>query len=233
MRLFMSLTALAVLATTPSLASPASSIHTKWEEHKADRALDHLSIDGQYAMVDILQAKHILDSGQTTAALPMLRSATKRLTAAGSARKKFIAAENDLHPAPQHPLSASHSPAASPVTWVPVGGEFFIGETLAPEKQQAVTTANNQLKAGKNQQAVQTMRVIGEETDFVVALAPLDQTEKAVSQATLLAKGKQAQKASQALDQVIDSLVFVSDDDVEKALPTSNHKPATRTHKAG
>lgn len=238
MRRFTSSLALAILITTPVLAasttasSPIHSIHTKWEEHKADHALNHLSEDGQYAMVDILQAKHILDSGQATAALPMLHTASKRIAAAGSARKKFIAAENDLHPAPQHPVSASHTPLTAQTTWIPVGGEFIVGEELAPEKKTAVATANSQLKSGQRHEVVETMKIVGEDTDFIVALAPLEQTQKVINQAIDLAKNNKAQDASQAIDRLMDSLVFVSDDDIETAMPTPKNTTANHAKTA-
>lgn len=237
MRLFASSMAFIALLSSPVLATATapSSLQTKWEEHKADRALNHLSESGQSAMVDILQAKHILDSNQSSAALPFLRSASKRLTAAGNARQKFIAAEQDLHPAQQHPLSASHTPIAEKTAWIPVGGEFIVGEELAPEKKTAVATANSQLKSGKRQEVVETMKVVGEDTDFIVALAPLDQAQKTINQAIALAKINKAQEASQAIDRLMDALVFVSDDDVETAIPTKNtpHHPVSKSQKKG
>lgn len=238
MRFFTPSAALAILIATPGLAASTTassslhSIHTKWEEHKADRALNHLSEDGQYAMVDILQAKHILDSGQATAALPILHTASKRLVAAGNARKKFIAAEDDLHPAPQHPVSASHTALTAQATWIPVGGEFIVGEELAPEKKTAVATANSQLKSGQRHEVVETMKVVGEDTDFIVALAPLEQTQKAINQAIDLAKNNKAQEASQAINRLMDSLVFVSDDDIETAMPTSKNATVRHTKTA-
>lgn len=228
MRILAKSIALAILTTTPILAattttSPLHSIHTKWEEHKADRALDHLSQSGQYAMVDILQAKHILDSGESASALPLLLRASKRLVAAGNDRQKFIAAESDLHPVPQHPASSSHTPVIEKTAWIPVGGEFIVGEELAPEKKTAIATANSQLKSGQRQEVVETMKVVGEDTDFIVALAPLAQTQKAINQAIALAKSNKSQEASQAIDHVMDSLVFISDNDVETVIPTSKH----------
>ncbi|MBS1000749.1 YfdX family protein [Acetobacter persici] len=224
-----SLAALAVLTATPMMAH-ASSLHTKWEQFKAGRAFRHLSADGQRAMADIVQARETLAAGKTDAAIPALYDAQKRLTAASKAETKFNAAESQLQPAPQHPASPDHTPATTPTTWIPVGGEFIATETLAPEKKAAVATANGQLKAGQTDQAAQTMQVVGEDADFIVALAPLAQTQGALNRATVFTEGKQASEAVAALDQILNGLVFVSEDFAESAMPDHGKAPAKSSH---
>ncbi|GAN69209.1 hypothetical protein AA0473_0752 [Acetobacter orleanensis NRIC 0473] len=224
-----SLAALAVLTATPVMAH-ASSLHTKWEQFKAGRALHHLSADGQRALVDILKARDTLAAGKTDAAIPALYDAQKRLTAAGKAAKKFDAAENQLQPAPQHPVSPSHTAVTAPTTWIPVGGEFIETETLAPEKKAAVATANGQLKAGQTDQAAQTMQVVGDDADFILALAPLAQTQGALNRATVFTEGKQATDAVAALDEILNSLVFVSENFAETEMPANGKAPAKSSH---
>ncbi|MFT8517123.1 MAG: YfdX family protein [Acetobacter persici] len=224
-----SLAALAVLTATPMMAH-ASSLHTKWEQFKAGRAFRHLSADGQRAMADIVQARETLAAGKTDPAIPALYDAQKRLTAAGKAETKFNAAESQLQPVPQHPASPDHTPATTPTTWIPVGGEFIATETLAPEKKAAVATANGQLKAGQTDQAAQTMQVVGEDADFIVALAPLAQTQGALNRATVFTEGKQASEAVAALDQILNGLVFVSEDFAESAMPDHGKAPAKSSH---
>lgn len=227
MRFIASLAVVAGLVSAP-LGAHAASLHTDWEKFKATRAFNHLSADGQRAIVDILNAKQILDSGKTDAAIPPLYDATRRLTAAGKANNQFVAAENALHPAPQHPAAPSHVAGTTPVTWVPVGGEVIGTETLAPEKKTAIATANSQLKAGNTQQAAQTLQVVGEDADFILALAPLDQTQGAINRATVFTEARNPTEASAALQQALDGIVFVSEDFTETATPdqTGKHAPA-------
>ncbi|CEF57264.1 hypothetical protein AGA_2581 [Acetobacter ghanensis] len=197
-------------------AAHAGAIHTDWEKFKAGRALHHLSVDGQKAMQDVLQARDLLAQGKTDAAIPPLYDAQKRFVAAQKDNRRFFAAEDQLQPAPQHPASATHKPITGAITWIPVGGEFILTETLAPEKKAAAQQANQALKAGQNTQAQQNLQVVGEDADFIVALAPLEQTKSTLYRARVLTEGRQAAQAKEALDQLLDSIVFVSDDYVDQ-----------------
>ena len=225
----LSLATLAILTAAP-MTTYASSVHTKWEQFKAGRAFHHLSEDGQHALVDIIQARKALASGNTEAAIPFLYDAQKRLVAASKAATKFDAAENQLQPAPQRPVSPSHTPLTGTTTWVPVGGEFIATETFSPEKKAAVATANGQLNAGQPDKAAQTLQLVGADADFIIALAPLAQTQGAVNRATVFTEGKQTAEAIAALDQIPDSLVFVSENLAESALPQSGKTPTKSNH---
>mgnify|MGYP003362265194 CR=1 FL=1 len=225
MRLIASLAIVTGLAAAP-FGAQAASLHADWEKYKATRAFNHLSADGQRAMVDILNAKQVLDSGQTEQAIPALYDATKRLAAAGKANAKFMAAETALHPAPQHPAASTHVPGPAPVPWLPVGGEIVGSETLAPEKKAAIATANTQLRAGNTQQAAQSLQVVGEEADFILALAPLEQTQGAINRANVFTEARNPGAASAALQQALDGLVFVSEDFAETAMPQQGGKSA-------
>lgn len=204
----------ASLAAAPTFAH-AGSIHTAWENYKAGRALKHLSIDGQRALADILQARDILASGKTDEAIPFLYDASRRLTKAGTDDKKLVAAENALTPAPQHPAAPGHVPSSQPGVWVPVGGEWIASETLAPEKKAAVGTANSQLKTGTPEQAAQSMQVVSEDVDFIVALAPLEPTQGALNRATVFTEGRDPKSAVDALNGALDGILFVSDDFID------------------
>lgn len=190
---------------------PIRSLHRRWDKMKARHAFHHLSADGQYALVDILSAQQLLAESKTDDAIAALKSASTRLQAAGKADSKFMAAESELHPAPQHPAAPNHTPQTNKVAWIPVGGEFIAEETLAPEKKDAVAKANAQLKAGKTAEAVQTMQVVGSDLDFIIALAPLAQTEGAVNRALVFAENKNPTEATSALNEALNALVFVSE----------------------
>lgn len=220
MRIMASLAVVAALGSVPSL-SHAASLHAAWEKFKAGRALHHLSNDGERALSDIVTARQLVAQGKVDQAVPPLYDAQKRLEAARKAEKRYNAAESALQPAPQHPLPPMHRPVTTPTDWVPVGGEFIASDVLAPEKKAAVASANAQLKAGDSKAAAQTMQVVGEDVDFIVALAPLDQMEGAINRATVFVEGRQPKQAAEALDQALDGIVFVSQDFIETLAPTA------------
>ncbi|MEN3168074.1 YfdX family protein [Gluconobacter sp. OJB] len=209
-----------ILCATPFAS--ADSLHTHWEKFKAHRAFHHLSADGQRAFQDILKARDILQTtGKTEAAIPALYDAQKRLAAAEKADKKFQAAESDLHPSPQHSILANHQPVVGQTDWLPVGGEFIVSETLAPEKKAAVISANAQLKTGNTDQAAQSMKVVGADADFIMALAPIAPVQGAVYRATVFTEGHHPQDAVDALNQALNSVVFVSESTIETLAPAT------------
>lgn len=220
MRFKASMAALAALMVSTT-AAHAGVIHTDWEKFKAGRALHHLSVDGQKAMQDVLVARDLLAQGKTDAAIPPIYDAQKRFVAAQKDNRRFFAAEDQLQLSPKHPVSATHKPATGAITWIPVGGEFILTETLAPDKKAAAQQANQALKAGQNTQAQQNLQVVGEDADFIIALAPLEQTKSTLYRARVLTEGRQAAQAKEALDQLLDSIVFVSDDFVDQSASAS------------
>ncbi|MBO1326560.1 YfdX family protein [Acetobacter sp. TBRC 12305] len=207
----------------------AASLHTQWEKFQAGRAMHHLSADGQKAMVDVLQARDLLSQGKVDAAIPPLYDAQKRLAAAAKDNRNFMAAESQLQPTPQHPAPTTHKPSAGTVTWIPVGGEFIVTDTLAPEKKTAAQAANQQLKAGQTQQAQQNVQVVGEDADFIVALAPLEPAQGALNRATVFTEGRQAAPAVEALDDLLSGIVFVSDDFFAQAVPDKGQAAAKKS----
>ncbi|GBR13270.1 YfdX family protein [Gluconobacter frateurii] len=224
MKIFFSLMASAAL-TFSTIPAHASSLHKDWESFKAHRAFHHLSADGQHTMTDLLKARQILATGQTDAAIPALYDAQKRLVAAVKASQKFQAAESDLHTAPGHPLPPEHHPVMGQVDWLPVGGEFIASETFAPEQKAAVASANTQLKNGDTDSAAQTMKVVGQNADFILALAPISPFQGAINRATVFTEGRHPQEALEALDEALNSIVFVSEDFVTSIAP--NKTPST------
>ena len=198
-------------------APAKTSKHVKSERKKEHRAFHHLSEHGQKAMTSILQAQQLLAAGQSEQALPALNAALAHLQAASKAREQFTAAEADLHPAPQHPVSSSHTAQNGPTDWIPVGGEVIATDMLEPSKKSAVATANAQLKAGQTQQAAQTLQVIGQDIDFIIALAPLNQLQGFVNRALIFAQGHHPDAANVALNDALNTLVFVSENVITEA----------------
>lgn len=197
----------------------AATFHARWEQYKAGRAIRHLSVDGQKAMTDVLQARDLLSQGKSDAAIPLLYDAQKRFAAAAVDNRRFMAAESQLQSVPSHPVGTDHKPVVGSVTWVPVGGELVVTDTLAPEKKAAAQTANQQLKAGKTHQAQETLAIVGQDADFIIALAPLERSQGALNRATVFTEGRLTSQAVDALNDLLDGVVFVSDDFVEKQAP--------------
>lgn len=186
---------------------PAKAVERHWDKMEARHAFHHLSENGEESMLAIIGARRDLDMNKPKSASEALSSAVRHLEAALKAHEKFTAAENKLHP-----------PTVKAVTngmitdWIPVGGEFIASETLAPEKKQAVATANQQLRLGQTDQAAQTMAVVGENVDFVIALIPLARTQGAVNRALVFTQEGNIPLAKQALDDIINNVLFISED---------------------
>ncbi|MCX5616197.1 YfdX family protein [Bombella sp. TMW 2.2559] len=213
--------ALADDAASASQNKTAASRHAKNEARKEHRAFHHLSDNGQKAMANILDAQQFLANGQNSKAVTALHSASAHLDAAAKAREQFTAAEADLQPAPQHPVSSAHTAQSGPTDWIPVGGEVIATDMLEPSKKSAVATANAQLKAGQTQQAAQTLQVVGQDIDFIIALAPLAQLQGYVNRATTFAENNHPDAATVALNDGLNTLVFVSENVVTEASNSS------------
>ncbi|MBA5726406.1 YfdX family protein [Bombella mellum] len=216
--------ALADDAASASHNGTPASRHAKYEARKQHRAFHHLSEHGQLAMASILDAQQFLANGQNSKAVDALHSASTHLDAAAKAREQFTAAEADLHPAPQHPVSSTHKAQSGPTDWIPVGGEVIATDMLEPSKKSAIATANAQLKAGQTQQAAQTLQVVGQDIDFIIALAPLAQLQGYVNRATTFAEGNNADAAKVALNDALNTLVFVSENVVTEATSSAAAK---------
>lgn len=193
------------------------------EKMAASRAFHHLSDHGQRAMVSILEAQQLLNAGNIDAAIPALTTASHHLAAAATAKEKFTEAEEKLHPQLKDP--SKHQPIQGTTDWIPVGGEFIANETLAPEKKARVANANAQLKAGKVQEAAQTMQVVGDDIDFIIALAPLSQTQGTINRALIFAQSHDVKLAQEAITDSLNSLIYVSEDVVIQKMPGKNSQP--------
>lgn len=203
-------------AQTPAAPSdqstqPIPSVQHYWQKVEAKKAFLRLSEHGQLALLSILEAHHDVSVGQTSAAVPALTAASAHLIAASKAQEHFVAAEEALHPSPQHPLAPHHIPQHGPTDWIPVSGDIIASTTLPADKKDRVALADGLLKAGKGEQAAQVLGDLRQEVDYIIALAPLKQTQQAVNRALTFAKGNNAPGVKAALTDIMDSFVFVSE----------------------
>lgn len=232
-------------ANTPNQTSPSSTQNqTTTAAHQANAlnasqrhkektaarsAFHHLSDHGQRAMISILEAQQLLNSGNLDAAIPALTSASHHLNAAANAREKFTAAENELHP--RHKINAPthHTPITEPTDWIPVGGEFIANETLTPEKQANLAKANDKLRSGNMHEAAQIMEVVSDNIDFIIALAPLSETQGAINRALIFAQNHNIKMAQEAISDSLNNLVYVSENIVSQNLAATPQKSQVNT----
>ncbi|MBS0959326.1 hypothetical protein HK11_08185 [Acetobacter sp. DmW_043] len=197
----------------------ADTLHNDWENYKAGRALKRLSGEGQKTLTDVFQIQALLNQGKTSEALPLLADAQKNLQAAGLSEKKFLADEKQLTAASGHVAAPAHKSTTGTVTWIPVGGQFVVDDTLVPEKQQAVKSANDKLKAGQTDQAAQVFQVVGQDSDLMIALAPLNDTLASLHRAEVFAEAKQSKEALDAISDILNGIIFISDNVFITAAP--------------
>lgn len=212
----------ALLFTTMASAHGAPKSNDKTIDHDFTR----LSVDGQKAFADIYQAQKFLSANQTTQALPLLQDAQVRLQKAAKDNRKFMKAESELTPASSAPpKSTTHVVSNTPESWVPVVGLYVVTDEMAPEKKAALNTANQHLQQGQPQQAAQDLQVVGQDVDFIMGLAPLEKTTATVYRASVLLDGGDQKDSIDALDQVLDNVVFVEADSVESLAPATPAAP--------
>lgn len=203
---------------------PIPSVQHYWAQVEAKQSFLHLSEHGQMALLSILEAHHDVAVGQTHLAIPALTAASTHLLLASKADEHFIAAEEALHPAPQRPLSPHHVPQQGRTDWIPVSGDIIASTTLAPEQKNRVALADAQLKSGKSQQAAQTLGELRQQIDYIITLAPLSHTQQAVNRALTFAKANNSQGVQAALNDAVDSFVFVSENVITAATATNAHQ---------
>jgi len=166
----------------------------------ADKDLGKLSIDGAGAYQDIGLARLAIYDGKTDVAEKLVKDAAAALSRAKSDDAVFMKAEADLTP-PKTPGKNAPTTSASKnaVAWVPVDGEFVFDETLTPAKAGAVDAANKHLHDGEPDKAKDALKVAAVDADYVMTLAPLEQTTQDVQKASQMLESHDYYGASQQL----------------------------------
>jgi hypothetical protein len=152
----------------------------------AAKDFGRLSQDGVSAFDDIHQARIALFDGAPDEAAKLISDARASLDKAKTDNTAFTKAEAALHPPAKAPQAQSHAPkSTTPVAWIPISGEVDYGETYVatPEKARAMVEANKSLKRGEGAKALETIRLASVDVDYVLALAPLEQSISYVDQA--------------------------------------------------
>jgi len=221
-RLFIAGSALFAFAAVPALAASP--------QRMADKDFARLSKDGQKAFADIVQAQQALGSNQNGQAQSLINDAQAHLTKAATDNRAFMKAQDAMQPAPSHAAPKRAVITGVQVHWLPIGGEYAVTEALAPEKQTALAQANTHLKTGDTKLVNQDLQVVGTDVQYVVALAPLEMVSGDINRASVFMDGGDAKLAAEALQNALDSALFVSDSVVVTAQPMTSpaHKGTHR-----
>ena len=183
-------------------AAQSESANSQTQEHvTVDKDFGRLSDDGVSAFNDIHLARMNIFDGFTDQAAKLVSDALASLRKAKSDNEAFMKAESALH-GPSNPGPRSGMPAsATPIAWLPIDSEIIMGRTYksTPEKAAAIVDANKNLERGESDKALERIRLAAVDVDYILALAPLDQSIAEVEEANRLMSNHDFYGANQAL----------------------------------
>jgi YfdX protein len=113
-----------------------------------------------------------------------------------------VKAESALHAPSQAPQVQHRLPnSMAPIVWVPIDGELVLADTgeETPAKASAIVNTNKSLEKGDTTKALAEVRVARLNVNYVVSLAPLEQSISEVAQANRLMANSDYYAAGQAL----------------------------------
>jgi soluble cytochrome b562 len=97
--------------------------------------------------------------------------------------------------------------------------------TATPEKSAGVSKANEQLKKGDHEKAMETLKLANVDVSFVTEVAPLEKTTSGIDQAVHLLNEGKYYEANQALKSVEDGFRF-DVTDIDSAPKSASNKVA-------
>jgi hypothetical protein len=213
--------------------SPAASEATGGQR-SVDRDFTKLSVDGAQAIRDVHRARFEIFQGELDKARTDIDNASSELQRAQRDNTSFMKAESELKPQagvnqPGNGQSSTGQAASTtPIAWLPVDSDFALGEdyVATPKKTAAVGQANQQLKSGNRQKALEALKLSDVDLTFVLEVAPLQKTVAGVEEAKQLMAQDKYYQANQALKGVEDGLRFDVNDisAVPKALAANTAK---------
>ncbi|MCP9629550.1 YfdX family protein [Rhodopseudomonas palustris] len=233
----------AALATTALCGAVYAADHQISPDQAAAQDFSKLSKDGFNAFQDIREARLALFNGKPDAARKDVNKAMESLEKSKTDDSVFIKAEADLKQ-PAQSAASNQSPAnqstasTAPVKWLPINGTITVQEdySAVPAKAAALKTANSQLKAGKQKDALETLKMNDVNVAVALEVAPLDATLKGVDQASKLLDTGKYYEANGALMQVENGVRYSVVDMQDKApantatkTSASETKPAATT----
>ncbi|MGV2289098.1 YfdX family protein [Trinickia sp. YCB016] len=182
---------------------------------KVAKDLRKLSQEGSKAFDQIGKARVALFDGKPEVAAKLVKEAQQSLKLAKKDDTAFLKAESEMKgPAAE----MAKADAKEPVQWLPVAGDISIVEdiTKVPSKIDAANKANEQMKNGDRDGALETLRLADVKIRFTLAAVPLAKTIAAVDTADGLLTAKQYYEANLAMKQVQDSVRYAELDATAK-----------------
>lgn len=214
------------LATTALCGAVYAADHQTAPDQVVAQDFSKLSKDGFNAFQDIREARLALFNGKPEVARKDVNKAMESLEKSKTDDSVFLKAEADMKLIPptadksqqsDHPSTAS----TTPVKWLPINGTITVQEdySAVPAKVAAMKTANSQLKAGKQKEALETLKMNDVNVAVSLEVAPVDATLKGVDQASKLLDAGKYYEANGALMQVENGVRYSVVDIQDKAQP--------------
>ncbi|RIX98730.1 hypothetical protein D3218_16220 [Aureimonas flava] len=174
-------------------AKPASTQETRAEK-AVDKDVGRLSADGAQAMRDIQATRLAIFDARPDDAKTLIGQAQDAMRKAAKDDAVFtkVASQMEAMNAPATAKTDAKTGGEGPVAWVPVDTQLSFGADFkaTPEKVAAVTEASKSLQSDRHA-ALEKLKLVGDDVQFVTAVVPLDRTTGDVGKAAdLIGQGK-------------------------------------------
>jgi hypothetical protein len=187
-------------------ATPASHAPAKLTSDQHE--LRNFSESGHGAMRDIEDARFAIFDGDTKTALTLMQSAKSALARARSEAPAYARLES------RAPSASGSTSNAAVVQRVPIDGQLVLADNfvMTPEKQEHINKADEHLKKGEHEKALEELRLGEVDVDYTQLLIPIAQSQEHLDRAITLANDGRYYEANLALKAIEDSVVAESVD---------------------
>ncbi|MBC8739503.1 YfdX family protein [Paraburkholderia sp. UCT31] len=206
-----------VIAVTCALLSAAycgATVQAAESPRTVASDMGKVSGKGNEAFQQIELARLAIFNGNGSEAATLVKAAQKSLQEAQADNTAFTKAEKDLK-LPPTASSATHvqadvARASQELMWLPVGADVTITDNLAQssEKSKAVASANEHIKQGQRDQALNALKVANINVAYTMELVPLKLVIADVNDAARLISHHQYYQANDALRQAVASVRY-------------------------
>ncbi|WP_250456201.1 YfdX family protein [Caballeronia sp. ATUFL_M2_KS44] len=169
---------------------------------------------GNEAFQQIELARLAIFNGQGARAAKLVSAAQKSLQEAQADNTAFTKAEKDLKlPPTAHPASPGESDvakASKALVWLPVGADVTVTDNLvqSADKSKAVASANELIKHGQRDKALNALKVANINVAYTMELVPLKLVMADVDDAARLMNQHKYYEANGALRQALASVRY-------------------------
>ncbi len=182
----------------------------------ADRDFTKLSTQGMTALRDVSDARLSIFNGHIDSAKKLIEEADTALDKAKLDNTAFMKAESELRAPPG--ITQPQTDSAK-TAWLPIDSSMVLGEDykVSPQKVAGVAKANEQMRKGDKNGAMDTLKLAGVDVTFTEELAPLDKTISGVQMAKQDIYAGHYYEANQDLKGVEDGIRF--DTEIVSGMP--------------